>query len=65
MYQNGNFHSYKLRVYQMPDSMYKTMIRDKNNVIDLATYLDDGYIFLKMGKRFMLFDQNGTFVREI
>ena len=55
----------------MPDSMTVTMMQDKEDAVDLVTYLQDGKdgkdvkILLKIGNRFMLFDDTGKFIDEI
>ena len=54
-----------MRVFQMPDSMHITMIQNKFDKVDLVTYLNDGRIFLKIGTRYMLFNDSGDFIDEI
>jgi len=45
--------------------MNVTMIQDKNNSVELVTFLKDGNILLKIGNRFMLFNDCGNFIDEI
>lgn len=44
----------------------KTLINDIQNKVDLATFLEDGDILLKINNRFLLFKAtNGQFVADI
>lgn len=65
MYRYGECLEFRLRVYQMPDSHQFTLIQDTQKHVDLATFLDDGKIFLKIGNRYMLFNEYGSFIDEI
>lgn len=65
MYQLGDKHEYKMRMYLMPDSMHVTLIQNKRDKVDLVTYLNNGSIFLKIGTRYMLFNESGNFIDEI
>lgn len=49
----------------MPDSMHITMMKDRAKHIDFATFLYEGKILLKMGKRFMQFNEDGKFINEV
>ena len=41
------------------------LLQDSLNAVDMATFLDDSSILLKMGNRFMQFTQNGKFISEV
>ena len=60
-----NHQSYKLQVYQKPDNMNLTLIHDVEDAVQLVTWLDDGNILLKVGNRFLLFNDCGNFIDEI
>jgi len=41
------------------------LINDIDQKVDMSTFLEDGKILVKIGQRFLLFDENGAFVDEI
>ena len=45
----------------MPDSTTKTLMVDNMNQIDMSTFLKNGFILIRCGYRFILFDQDGFF----
>jgi hypothetical protein len=63
VYQVGKFKSH-ITICQKPDSTSKTLINDYLNQVDLSTFLEDGKILMKIGKRFMVFTTNGAFIDE-
>jgi len=54
-----------MQVYQMPDSMNVTLIHDVEDAVELVTWLNEGNILLKIGNRFLLFNDCGNFIDEI
>mgnify|MGYP006089676223 CR=1 FL=1 len=63
VYQKKKFSSFMI-ICQKPDSTTKTLINDYLNQVDMSTFLEDGKILMKIGKRFMVFTSNGAFIDE-
>lgn len=53
------------RFFMHPDSNDKSLIADYENKCDLATYLDNGDILLKIHNRYLVFDQDGGFIGRV
>jgi len=49
----------------LPDTAEKTLIHDCFNGVDMSTFLDHGYIFVKIFHRFLIFTETGVFVTEV
>ena len=47
---------FKLRMYQMPDSVSTTLINDTEHSVKLATFLDKQTILVQIGYRYIIFD---------
>ena len=52
-------------IYQLPDSTQTNLIGDYQQKVDMSTFLDNGKILLKVGNRFLLFENDGEFVDEV
>jgi hypothetical protein len=52
-------------IYEKPDSAQKTLINDFMRLVDISSFLDDGKIFVKVLRRFMVFTKDGAFIDEI
>lgn len=52
-------------IYEKPDSAQKTLINDFMKLCDLSSFLDDGKIFVKIQRRFMIFTKDGSFIDEV
>jgi hypothetical protein len=55
---------YSSRSYLLPDCQHQLLARDFGGKVDLTTFLHTGDILLKIGYRFMVFDQHGAFIDE-
>jgi hypothetical protein len=55
---------YKIRSYMLPDNNDIYLLRDFNSKVELATFLDDSNILVKIADRFMVFDEHGEFKDE-
>lgn len=52
-------------IYEKPDSAQKTLINDFMKLVDISSFLDDGKIFVKCLRRFMIFTKDGSFIDEV
>lgn len=65
VYQEGRTQSY-IRVFQLPDMVEKTLINDIQNKCDMATFLEDGDILLKINSRFLQFKADtGDYMTQV
>lgn len=65
VYQYGQHHVFKMRIYQIPDSTSISLINDHEDMINFTTFMDNGNILMSVGHRFALFDSDGYFMDEI
>ena len=54
-----------MKIYYLPDTAEKTLINDCFNGVDMSTFLDNGYILVKIFHRFLIFTELGVFVTEV
>jgi hypothetical protein len=48
-----------------PDSTSAVVVNDFQNFCDMSTFLENGLILVKLRRRFMVFNSNGSFIDEI
>lgn len=48
----------------LPDNKDIKLLRDFDNKVEMATFLESGKILVKIGNRFMVFDEYGVFIDE-
>ena len=65
IYQYGQDHVYKMRLYQIPDSTSISLINNHDNKINFTSFMEDGNILMNVGHRFSMFDRDGIFMDEI
>jgi hypothetical protein len=64
IYKKNTFESF-VNIFYLPDTAEKTLIHDCFNGVDMSTFLDNGYIMLKIFHRFLIFTEGGVFVTEV
>lgn len=54
-----------LKIFQMPDSVQRTLVNDFLNRIDMSTFIEDSKILVKSGSRFLVFSSQGDFISGV
>ena len=62
-YKTGSFKCDAI-IYEKPDSAQKTLINDFQHLVDISSFMDNGKIFVKLQRRFMIFTKDGVFIDE-
>lgn len=65
IYQLPQHQQFKMQVFQLPDSPNVTLIQNRQDAISLVTFCEDGLVLLKLGPRFLLFNDCGNFLDEV
>ena len=65
MYRYGDLRTYRMRIYQLPDSTQVSLINDHQEKIDFSTFRNDTNILMSVNNRYVLFDKDGIFRDEI
>ena len=65
VYNNKNTNNFYQVIYSLPDSTQTTLISDFDRKTDFSTFLDDGQVLLKIGFRFLIFNEIGQFIDEV
>ena len=64
IYKDKNTNYYYQVRYTLPDSTQTTLMADFEKKVDFSSFLDDGKILLKVGHRFLIFNEIGDFIDE-
>ena len=54
-----------MKIYEKPDSSQKTLINDFMHLVDVSTFLGDGNVLVKALRRYMIFDEYGSYIDEV
>ena len=55
-----------MRIYHLPDVVQTTLLNDRQNKVQMSTFLEDGEIIVMVGNRFLHFcSERGDFIGQV